>query len=218
MRFIIILITFIYFYPIYSLSSFIISSGSDNKVNWLKANLNYSQDELELIRYGLSAIAMETSKFIIMLILFNNIGKLAEYLFGTLILLLLRINTGGLHFSTYTKCLIFSILLFYLGCVYLPGRYQIGKVEMFILLLACMTINYIIGPVISKKRPVLTSYQIKKSKLTALKYIFLYIIAVFFFSEKPLIKIGFWMILLQTVQLVIAYFLRKESYNEKQTN
>lgn len=178
-------------------------------MNWLKTNLNYSQDELELIRYGLSAITMETSKFIIMLILFNNFGKLAEYLFGTLILLLLRINTGGLHFSTYTGCLIFSIFLFYLGCVYLPSKYQIRKVEMLILLLGCMTLNYIIGPVISKKRPALTSSQIKKSKITALKFIFLYIIAVVFFSEKPLIKIGFWIILLQTVQLIIAYFFKK---------
>lgn len=187
-------------------------------MNWLKANLNYSQNELELIRYGFSAITMEISKFIIMFILFNSLGKLSEYLFGTLILLLLRINTGGLHFSTYAGCLIFSIFLFYLGCVYLPGRYQIRKAEMLTLLFACMTLNYVIGPVISKQRPDLTSSQIKKSKLTALKFIFLYIIAVFFFSEKSLIKIGFWMILLQTVQLVIAYFLRKENYNEKSTN
>jgi len=33
-------------------------------MNWLKANLNYSQNELELIRYGFSAITMEISKFI----------------------------------------------------------------------------------------------------------------------------------------------------------
>lgn len=180
-------------------------------MNWLKANLNYSQDEFELIRYGLSSITMEASKFLIMLVIFSIMGKTIEYVFGTFILLLLRINTGGLHFSTYIGCLIFSIIILYLGCVYLPNQFELPQNGMLILLLACIILNCLIGPVVSKKRPEPTPSQIEKSKIATVKVIFLYFIAVSFFSKHSFIKIGFWVIVLQTVQLAFAYFLRKEN-------
>lgn len=184
-------------------------------MDWLKANLNYTSDELELIRYGFLSIIMETSKFILMVIFFTIIGKTKEFLFGTFILLLLRSNTGGLHLSTYWGCLLFSTLLLYTGCVWLPYKWHIPNTGMHFLLAECILVTWKTGPVVSPKRPQPTALQAKKSKKTACTFISLYLITVFLLSENSYIRIGFWIIILQTVQLVISYFLRKEKVNEK---
>lgn len=180
-------------------------------MHWLKTNLGYSANEIKLIQYGLSAIVMELSKFIIMMLFFLLIGKPLEYLFGTFILLLLRTQTGGLHFTSYTACLFFSAATLYFGCVFLPDTFQTSNTTMLTLLLGCIIITYFTGPVVSKTRPIPNAAQAKKGKIQAFKIIFFYFIAVFLFSENHLISIGFWIIVLQTVQLLIAYFLRKEN-------
>lgn len=184
-------------------------------MDWLKANLNYTSDELELIRYGFLSIIMETSKFILMVIFFTIIGKTKEFLFGIFILFLLRSNTGGLHLSTYWGCLLFSTLLLYTGCVYLPCKWHIPGNGMLLLLAECILVTWKTGPVVSPKRPHPNALQAKKSKKIACTFISLYLLTVFLLPENSYIEIGFWIIILQTVQLVIAYFLRKENCNEK---
>lgn len=179
-------------------------------MNWLRENFDYSTNEIALIEYGFLSIVMELSKFIIMVILFTTIGKPLEFLFGTFILLLSRSNTGGLHFSSYISCLTFTILILYAGCVFLPKTINIPDIGMLILLLSCIIVTYLIGPIVSKSRPNPSSTQIQKSKLQSFKIIFIYFILTFLFSEYEFIQIGFWIILLQTIQLIFAYFLRKE--------
>ncbi|MCM1158865.1 MAG: accessory gene regulator B family protein [Bacteroidales bacterium] len=187
-------------------------------MNWLKVNLGYSTEEIELIQYGLSAMLMEFSKFIFLFILFTLIGKPLEYLFGIFILLLLRTNTGGLHFSTYLGCLMFSTFILYSGCVYLPAAVPVSDIDMLLLLLGCITITYLIGPVVSKTRPLPDTLQAKVSRIKTFKVIFIYFIIVFLFPESIFIRIGFWIIMLQSAQLVIAYVLRKETANEEKTH
>lgn len=178
--------------------------------------LNYSDREKALIQYGLSAILMEISKFLFMLILFSILKKTTEYLFGTFILLLLRAHSGGLHFSTYSGCLLFSIIFTYTGCVFLPNTIQISDIWMLFSLLNCIIISYLIGPIVSKVRPTPSSTQAKKHKIEIFKIIFFYFLVVFFFSENHYIQIGYWIIILHTLQLSIAYFLRKENLYENQ--
>lgn len=83
---------------------------------------------------------------------------------------------------------------------------------MLIALLLCIIVNYAIGPIVSKMRPLPTNQQAKKGKLEAFKIIFFYFIAVFLFPDVHLLLVGFWTIVLQTAQLIIAYFIRKENY------
>lgn len=178
-------------------------------MQWITEELNYSDKEKALIQYGLSAILMEISKFIIMLIFFSIIEKSTEYLFATFILLLLRAHTGGLHFSTYFGCLLFSNIILYAGCVYFPDTIQVSEIWMLFSLLNCMVTLYLIGPIVSKSRPIPSSTQAKKHRIESFKIVFFYFLVVFFFSENHYIQIGFWMILLQTLQLSIAYFIKK---------
>lgn len=173
--------------------------------------MGYSANEIKLIQYGFSAMIMETSKFIIMMALFLFIGKPLEYLFGTFILLLLRTKTGGVHFASYIGCLLFSAAMLYSSCIFLPDTFQLSNISMLSLLLGCIIITYLIGPIVSKTRPMPNATQSKKGKIEAFKIIFFYFIAVFLFSENHFIIIGFWIILLQTAQLIVAYFLRKEN-------
>lgn len=177
-------------------------------MNWLREEIGYSIEEIELIRYGAASIMMELSKFIIMLILFTVTGNGMKYLFGIFILLLLRSCSGGLHFSSYIGCLLFSIVILYMGCIFLPNALRLPTRTMLIVLLCCIAITYLTGPVLSKNRPRLTPPQIRKSKTEAIAIIFCYILTVLLFQKNLLIQEGFWIIVLQTAQLLSAYIIK----------
>lgn len=181
-------------------------------MEWLKSTLGYSASEMELIRYGFSVITMEASKFLIMLLLFILLDKPLEYLFSAFILVLLRTNAGGLHFPSYLSCLLFSIFFFCASCILLPHSIPISDIGMLVSLFCCIVITYLIGPVVSKERPVPTAKQAKRGKIETFKIIFFYFIIVFLFSKNNLLIVGFWTIILQTIQLIIACLLRKEKF------
>ena len=160
------------------------------------------------LNYFFSCIIYEGSKILLFLIFFAVTQHLKGFLYSMLILLPLRIISGGLHFKQYLSCLAFSFGYFYL--VNIPLINIIPAFEMTVLiLLLCIAINFQIGPVISDSRPALTSKQIKRGKfhiLIATSYVTM-LTALFY--ETPLAPIGFWTIVLHSVQLIIAK-LRKE--------
>lgn len=181
----------------------------ENYMDWLREETDYSIEEIELIRYGLTSIVMELSKFFIMLLLFAVTRNGMLYLFGVFILLILRSCSGGLHFSSYIGCLIFSICILYMGCIFLPSVFQLSDYTMLILLICCIFITFQTGPVVSKSRPNLTPLQVKESKRSSFKIILCYMIAVILFGESSFIQPGFWMIFLQTLQLLVSFLLSK---------
>lgn len=178
-------------------------------MDWLREETEYSIEEIELIRYGVTCIVMELSKFFIMLLLFAATGNGIVYLFGVFILLILRSRSGGLHFSSYMGCLIFSIYILYMGCIFLPSVFQLSDFTMLILLTCCIFITFETGPIVSKSRPNLTPLQVKGSKQSSFKIILCYMIAVILFGKSSYIQAGFWMIFLQSLQLLVSFLLSK---------
>lgn len=183
-------------------------------MDWLREETGYSIEEIALIRYGISSIMMELSKFFIMLLLFTVTGNGILYLFGVFILLLLRSCNGGLHFSSYIGCLVFSTCILYIGCIFLPSMFQLSNFTMLVFLACCIFITYRIGPIVSKSRPNLTPLQIKESKLCSFKIILLYMTIVALFGKNPFIQAGFWMIFLQTLQLLFAFYYQNQAKEE----
>lgn len=65
------------------------------------------------LKYSLEIIFSELSKLFILFTLFSILRKKTDFFYSFLALFLIRTFTGGLHFKTYGKCLIFSGLFFY---------------------------------------------------------------------------------------------------------
>ena len=77
------------------------------------------------------------------------------------------------------------------------------------ILSVCILINYNIGPVTSDSRPTLSAEALKRGKLHIVIATLYATILTALFYETPLAPIGFWTIVLHSVQLIIANLRKK---------
>lgn len=160
------------------------------------------------LNYFFSCMIYEGSKIILFLLFFALTQRLKGFLYSMIILLPLRIISGGLHFKHYTSCLAFSFGYFYLVNVPLSGMMPAYGITL-VTLCICTLINYYIGPVTSDSRPVLSAEDIKRGRLHIVIATVYDTILTALFYETPLAPIGFWTIVLHSVQLLIANLRKK---------
>lgn len=174
---------------------------------YLKDTYNYSDYDIQLFKYYIKCILFDLSKLIPLGIFFFAFGYALEYLVAVIVLFLIRTSTGGLHFKRYMSCLTFTAVFFITGIIILPNM-SINNCIMLISLLFCMIITNYIGPIVSCYRETPSRLLIRKSKRNSSIIIFLYCILVFIIPNNHYITIGFWVIILQTLQLSFAYVLK----------
>lgn len=170
----------------------------------LQTECDYTDFQMQQIRYILLSLASEASKFLILLIFFKHISKTLEMLISIIALLSVRLFMGGIHFKHYLPCLLFTFGIFYSGICILPFYVHLNVAAVLTVLNLCILLNYLTGPVLSSYRIPLTKAQKRSSSIKASTSILLYIIIIFVFQENDYLYTGFWMIVLQTFQLIIA--------------
>lgn len=170
----------------------------------LQKECNYTDFQIQQIQYFLLSLASETSKFLILLIFFKHISKTLEMLISTIALLSVRLFMGGIHFKHYLPCLLFTFGIFYTGICIFPFYVHLNVAAVLTILNLCILLNYLTGPVLSSYRTPLTKAQKRSSSTKASTSILLYIIIIFIFQENNYLYTGFWIIVLQTLQLITA--------------
>ncbi len=175
---------------------------------YIQENMEYSDYEIAMLKYQLTAFSYDISKLVIMAILFFFLDLFPQYCIAVITLLLLRTTTGGLHFKTYIGCLLFTLCFFITAVSILP-QFKIHQLTIIILLYICILIVNIIGPITSNYRPIPNGILIKKCKRNAGNFIFLYSLFTIIIPLNQYIITGFWVIILQTLQLVFAYIHKK---------
>lgn len=178
--------------------------------DYLKASFGYTDFQIEQIRYTVVSLLSEVSKLFIMGVFFTMTHHLPQYLAAIIVLLILRTCTGGLHFKHYSSCLLVSFLIFYLGICQLPNI-TLPRPTYFILLLVCVIINYLFAPVVSSYRPIPNGIQVRKSKRQAFAMITLYALIMFIVPVNQYTITGFWIIQLQSFQLIAAKIQKRRS-------
>lgn len=174
---------------------------------FLKANYQFSDFQIAQLQYTGKTFASEFSKLLIMGLLFRH--DLGKYLFSVTIMLLLRTATGGIHCKKYITCFLVSFSYMFLSILVLP-LIPVNKVFQLILLFVCMVCNYYIGPVTSAVHRPLNEKCTKKVKIQAFLIIFFYLTLLYIVPENPYFTCGFWVIILNTLQLVAAKVQKKE--------
>ncbi len=177
----------------------------------MKQNEQLSEKQKKLAIYHLKCWLYDGSKFLIFLIFFYLIQRLDMYLYAFLILLPLRLNTGGLHFKHYWSCLLFSfgymlIVTIPLADIRLP--YDIS----ILLLFVCIVINGAIGPVCSASRPALPQHEIKKCRQKGALLTGYDTLLTLLFWNTHLAPVGFWTIVLHSMQLIIGNMRMKGGF------
>lgn len=174
----------------------------------LYINESFSTTEIEKLKYLKLSFLYESSKFLVMLFLFSLLGYMNEYLASTAILLTIRNFYGGIHLKHYISC--FSFTLFFFMCVvYFSETITLNHAIQQGIIFFALIVSAIIGPVTSTNRPSLPDRQKGIYNLCGTIFLFLYFLAFVLLKEFPYRNYCFWVITLQTLQLIVAKFLQK---------
>lgn len=172
----------------------------------LKDTYQLSNYQIAQLAYVLKTFTSELSKMLIMIILFHR--QLPAYLFSLFIMLFLRCSTGGLHFYTYIGCLLASITYIYFAIFILPTLLLPAFMQLLLLLL-CVVVCYHIGPVVSKYRAKPSQTLFTRGRNTTCTFIFIYALILYIMPANHLMNVGFWVIILHSLQLIIAKIKKK---------
>ena len=184
----------------------------DTLLRKIQFKYRYTDFEIAQIRYLAQVVLSESSKLLFLFLFFGIIGKSLELAIALAVLFPLRITCGGIHCKHYWSCL-FTTFFFIMLCVALPQWGYPATTTAMIILFICMLLHYRYAPVTSIFRPALTHKKINESKIKSFGYILIYSSIIFLVEMNPYAAIIFWTIVLQTAQLMIAYYLRKEVKN-----
>ena len=173
---------------------------------YLREKQQISSYKIAQVEFLFKSIFSELSKMIIMGILFHK--YLGLYLFALCIMIYLRTSTGGIHFYTYPGCLVGSIFYMGLAIVLLPNIALPSYLKISGLLISIL-ICYKVGPVVSKYRPEPSPQKSQHCKNITCTGIFIYALITYIISENPYIIVGFWIIILHSLQLPVAKIRKK---------
>lgn len=187
----------------------------DKMMNRIQAEYGYSDYQMRLIRFSLTGILYDVSKTLIFFVYFYATGKVIEFLFAVIPLILLRTKTGGIHFRKYWTCFLVSFLYLYAVINVLPAIVSVHPLVVYPVLLVCAVVDYLIGPTSLKERPAAAEEAIKKAKIENFQVVFIVAVLFFIFLEHQYLMISFWTVALHTVQLTITKLLKEVKYREK---
>ena len=171
---------------------------------YLKTEHNYTDYQIKLVHYVVKSLMSELTKFIIMGIFFLFFSAFPEYLWCTFVLAFLRRYSGGLHFNSYVSCLLVTVSYLFCCIMLLPFTAPPRLVQLLLLILAII-VTYKVAPVPSCYHGKLTSRQDLWYRTLVLTFMFLYFIALFIIPANPYLSCGFWVIIIHSIQPLIAY-------------
>lgn len=173
----------------------------------IKKNYGFTDYQIAQLRFFFLTMFSEISKLLLIGICFWDVPLL--FLWTIFIFQILRSSCGGLHCKTYWSCFFVSLGYMVLAIRILPV-FTMDKVLQMITLLICIIITYHIGPLTSVLHPVLSDSVCRNLRNKSFLIIFLYLIILYILPENSYIVTGYWVIILNTCQLILAKILKKE--------
>ncbi len=192
-------------------------------MNKVQAEYGFSDYQIKLIRFSLTGLFYDASKTLIFFLYFHAAGRLPEFLFAVVPLILLRTRTGGIHFRKYWSCFLFSFAYLYLCINVLPVILTIHPLVIYPVLLLCAVTDFLIGPASLKEKPSvqdayykdLQKTTTKKARIQSFQVVFLVAVLIFIFPEQPCLIVSFWTVVLHTIQLSVIKLMKEVKCREK---
>ena len=181
----------------------------------VQSEYGYSDYQMKLIKFMITAIFYDVSKTIIFMIYFYATGKFIEFIFAAVPLILLRMRGGGIHCKTYWTCFLVSFVYFYSVINLLPILINVHSLAIYPVLLVCAVVDYAIGPTSLKEKAPVSKNVIHKAKIQSFQVVFLVAVLIFIFQDTSYLIVSFWTVVLHTVQLSITKILKEVKHYEK---
>lgn len=136
-------------------------------LRFITDNLEKTEEEIEIIQYGIQGILINTFKFIILfstayLLKILNYTVVAFIAFG-----ILRTFASGVHASSSMKCILINYITF-LGNVYLSLNVQLSKLLISAIFIISLILIIIYAPADTNERPLVSRNLRKKLKIKSI--------------------------------------------------
>ncbi len=176
--------------------------------DYMTNEMRLNSSEQKFVIFKFKCIIYDFSKFIIISIFFAFAELFKEFLFASMISIPLRIYSGGLHFKHYLSCFLFSFGYFLL-LIYGFSFISLPIYLSTILMVFCFIINFCLSPIQSASRPPLPAAELQRTKQKTILISLYCMLIILLFYETPLASVGYWTILLHSMQLIIAKLIKK---------
>lgn len=173
-------------------------------INYIRSNSDFTNsDDLDKINYAIETILNEAFKILILLILFSALGKLRYFNFSIIILLSIRIFSGGLHSKTFLGCLLWTTLFFTTTSIVAPIIPKVSIGIYYLISLFNLSVIITKSPYPNPNRPIKSKKRRQVLKILAIFFTIFWIIALLFFTNDiSYLNCGIFTILLQSLQLL----------------
>lgn len=122
-------------------------------VNLAKRNKEYSNEDVEIMRYALEGIYLTFTKILVITLIACLLGLFKEYIWFVILYTPLRSVSFGWHANTTKECWVVSILAFIL-IPYIFSIITINEITKIILLTFSILVFLLYSPADTKKRPI----------------------------------------------------------------
>ncbi|MCM1466745.1 MAG: accessory gene regulator B family protein [Alistipes sp.] len=181
-------------------------------MKYIQEKFEFTDYQMAQLRYFFLTFFGELSKLLILGFLFRK--NLPVFIWAVFILHLTRSSLGGIHCKTYWGCFLMSLIYLTLAIEILP-RIPVNKFYQMAGLLVCIVLSHHIGPVTSRLHPVLPERVCSRLKIKIITILFIYYILLYIMPESQYITVGFWVIILNTLQLTIARMMKPSELQVK---
>ena len=188
---------------------------ADNTIK--KKYPSISNDEIEIINYGLESVYLTITKLLIILLLSVILGITDKVLLILIFYNIIRITAFGLHASKSIYCLI-SSCLFLIGGVFICEFINISFPLKVIMSFVCIICIYLYAPADTHKRPLINKKKRKIYKTISLLSSVIYSILIVVYNESVISSyLLFSMIIAVMMILPFTYKVFNMPYNNYKT-
>lgn len=170
----------------------------------------FSHKDIRKIKYGIEVIVNEVIKLTILTIIFTVLKGLTYFGFSLCILLSVRTFSGGMHFDTNLKCLLFSILFFMIACNFSTYIPILPSSVNYMIAILCMLVIALLSPCPSINRPIINKKKQQTCKLFAVLITLIWFSYLFYkINNSILFKCGITTISILSIQLIFGYYINR---------
>lgn len=189
----------------------------DSSISIIKKNGNYTEEQLEIIEYGLEGVYLTITKMIILFALAYLLGIVKEFIMILISFNIIRSQAFGIHASKSLYCLISSTLMFIGGallCKYLVLPFWL----MLVCALICNICLFLYAPADTYKRPIVNRRKRKRFKFLSVMFGFIYTILIIVFRDNIIANYLLIGMILSVIMIVpITYKTFKLPYDNYKT-
>lgn len=185
----------------------------DSSMELITRNKDYTQDEIDIMAYGLETIYLTVTKLVVIFLTAYVLGIFKEMILLLLTYNVIRSQAFGIHASKSIYCLISSLVMFIGGA--LICKYCVIPFEIMVsIAIVCNVCLLLYAPADTHKRPLVNVKKRKRFKFVSFTFGIIYTILIILFRDYSIVNyLLFGMIEAIVMILPITYKIFNLPYN-----